>query len=69
MELITGLFLYFPEDKSEYGPAAISFLIFFIMAVIAMRLIIVASKKELKKGLEAENRMKKWNEENRKNNN
>ncbi|MFD1736461.1 hypothetical protein ACFSCX_07775 [Bacillus salitolerans] len=64
LSFILGLFLYFPEDKSEYIPAAISFSIFFIMAVIVMRLIMRASKKELLKEKEAEERMKKWNEEN-----
>jgi flagellar biosynthesis/type III secretory pathway M-ring protein FliF/YscJ len=61
---IAGLFLYFPEDKTEYFPAAISFLIFFIMAVFVMRLIIKVSRKELEKEKEAEERMRKWKEEN-----
>lgn len=60
---ILGLFLYFPEDKSEYIPAAFSFLIFMIMAVIVFRLIIRASKKELEKAKEVEERMQKYNEE------
>ncbi|WP_456277853.1 hypothetical protein [Bacillus sp. AK128] len=64
MTWIVGLFLYFPEDKSEYIPAAISFLIFLIMAVIVMRLIIKVSKKELQKEKDAEERMRKWKEEN-----
>ena len=29
---VLSLFLYFPEDKSEYGPAAITFIIFMIGA-------------------------------------
>lgn len=60
---IIGLFLYFPEDKTEYIPAAFSFLIFMIMAVFVFRLIIRASKKELEKAKEVEERMKKYNEE------
>jgi flagellar biosynthesis/type III secretory pathway M-ring protein FliF/YscJ len=61
---IVGLFLYFPEDKSEYIPAAFSFLIFLIMAIIVMRIIIKVSKRELEKAKEVEEKMKKWNEEN-----
>ncbi|WP_246945774.1 hypothetical protein [Bacillus pinisoli] len=64
MNLVAGLFLYFPQDKTEYIPAAFSFLIFMIMAVFVFRLIIKVSRKELNKQKEAEERMKKWNEEN-----
>lgn len=39
-------FLYFPEDKSEYIPAAISCAIFLIAAILTMRFIISYSKKE-----------------------
>jgi flagellar biosynthesis/type III secretory pathway M-ring protein FliF/YscJ len=60
---IAGLFLYFPQDKTEYFPAAISFLVFFIMAVFVMRLIIKVSRKELQKQKDAEDRMKKWKED------
>ena len=41
-----GMFLYFPEDKSEYIPAGITAIIFLIGAVLVMRLIIKHSKKE-----------------------
>ncbi|MEJ9210673.1 hypothetical protein [Bacillus smithii] len=51
---ILGLFLYFPEDKSEYIPAAISMTIFFILAVIAFLLIKKISKKEEEKTRELE---------------
>jgi len=64
VQYIAGLFLYFPQDKSEYFPAAISFIIFFIMAVIVMRIIIVVSRKELVKAKEVEEKMRKWNEQN-----
>ena len=47
--LILGLFLYFPEDKSEYIPAGITCFIFLVAAVITMRLIIRYSKKEEQK--------------------
>ncbi|BBW97379.1 hypothetical protein GsuE55_22120 [Geobacillus subterraneus] len=43
---VLNLFLYFPEDKREYIPAAISFAVFFLMAVFTMRLIIVISRKQ-----------------------
>ncbi|MFJ7745290.1 hypothetical protein [Peribacillus sp. NPDC097295] len=41
-----GMFLYFPEDKSEYIPAGITCMIFLIAAVFTMRAIIKYSKKE-----------------------
>jgi hypothetical protein len=44
--LVISLFLYFPEDKSEYGPAAITFIIFLIGAFLTMRYIIKISKRE-----------------------
>ncbi|NNU84374.1 hypothetical protein ETC05_11195 [Geobacillus sp. BMUD] len=44
--LVLNLFLYFPEDKREYIPAAISFAVFFLMAVFTMRLIIVISRRQ-----------------------
>ncbi|PGT89290.1 MULTISPECIES: hypothetical protein [Bacillaceae] len=43
---IFGLFLYFPEDKSEYIPAAITMIIFTIAAFFAFRFIMKLSKKE-----------------------
>lgn len=43
---VLSLFLYFPEDKTEYIPAAISFSIFLIAAILTMRFIIKKSKKE-----------------------
>lgn len=52
--LVLSLFLYFPEDKSEYIPAAISFSIFLIGALITMRLIINHSKKEAEKAKKLE---------------
>ena len=41
-----NMFLYFPEDKSEYLPAAITCIIFLIAAILTMRFIIRYSKKE-----------------------
>ncbi len=39
-------FLYFPEDKTEYIPAAISFVIFMILMLFAFRWIRKTSKKQ-----------------------
>ncbi|WP_342514830.1 hypothetical protein MKY34_08920 [Sporosarcina sp. FSL K6-1522] len=39
-------FLYFPEDKSEYIPAAFSMLFFGILLVLAYRWILRTSKKQ-----------------------
>ncbi|MGG3468102.1 hypothetical protein ABES02_11550 [Neobacillus pocheonensis] len=55
--LVMSLFLYFPEDKSEYIPAAITFFIFFIGALVTMRLIIVHSKREAQKTKDLEDRI------------
>jgi hypothetical protein len=54
---VLSLFLYFPEDKSEYGPAAITFTIFVIGALLTMRLIINVSKREAKKAKELEDKL------------
>jgi len=52
------LYLYFPEDKSEYIPAAISFTIFMIACVITFCLIVKHSKKEELKTKELEEKIK-----------
>ncbi len=57
--VVLSLFLYFPEDKSEYIPAAISFVIFLIFALLTMRWIVVVSKREAKKAKELEEQLKK----------
>lgn len=44
--LVLSLFLYFPEDKSEYIPAAFWIIVSFIGAILAMRFFIKISKKE-----------------------
>lgn len=56
---VLSLFLYFPEDKSEYFPAFISFTIFMIGAILTMRLIIRISRKEAAKAKELEDRILK----------
>ncbi|WP_430005294.1 hypothetical protein [Metabacillus idriensis] len=55
---IFGLFLYFPEDKSEYLPAGITMFIFFAAAVGAFMLIKKISKKEELKAEEFEQNLK-----------
>lgn len=45
-EMMYNMFLYFPEDKSEYLPAAITCIIFLIAAILTMRFIVRYSKKE-----------------------
>lgn len=57
--LVISLFLYFPEDKSEYIPAAISLAIFMIAAIFTMRFIIRISKRQAEKAKEFEEQLKK----------
>jgi hypothetical protein len=54
---VLSLFLYFPEDKSEYGPAAITLLIFMLGALLTMRLFIKVSRREAKKAKELEDKL------------
>jgi flagellar biosynthesis/type III secretory pathway M-ring protein FliF/YscJ len=56
--LVLSLFLYFPEDKTEYIPAAITCVIFLIGALITMRIIIKVSNKEAEKAKELEEQLK-----------
>lgn len=46
MSFIIFFLLYFPEDKREYIPAAITTVLFFAAAFICFRLIVRASKKQ-----------------------
>ncbi len=50
-------FLYFPEDKSTYIPAAFQFLIFAILCVLTFRWILKISKKQEEKTRELEERV------------
>ncbi|WP_297987749.1 hypothetical protein [Anoxybacillus sp.] len=59
VHIIFGLFLYFPEDKTEYIPAAISFTAFFIAAVLTMRVIIKVSKRQEEKAKQLEEQLQK----------
>ncbi|WP_453994186.1 hypothetical protein [Bacillus nitroreducens] len=54
---ILNMFLYFPEDKSEYIPATIKLVICVIVAIIVFRLFIKHSKKEQAKAEELEKRL------------
>lgn len=58
---VLGLFLYFPEDKSEYIPAGITCVIFLVAAVFAMRFIIKISRNEALKTQELEDKITKQN--------
>ncbi|RSD27551.1 hypothetical protein [Mesobacillus subterraneus] len=60
---VISLFLYFPEDKTEYIPAALTMVIFLIGAILTMRFIIKVSKKEAQKAKEFEQAIMKRNEE------
>ncbi|MEH7237264.1 hypothetical protein [Bacillus sp. JJ1562] len=51
---VLNLFLYFPEDKSEYIPAGIKLAICIIVAIVVFRLFIKHSKKEQAKADELE---------------
>lgn len=55
------LFLYFPEDKSEYIPAAFWMLLFGAAAVVTMKFIIKISKKEAQAAKELEEKLKDSN--------
>jgi hypothetical protein len=56
---VLSLFLYFPEDKSEYGPAAVTFILFMIAALLTMKWIINISKREAIKAKELEEKIMK----------
>lgn len=56
--LVLSLFLYFPEDKTEYIPAAITCIIFLIGALLTMRVIIKVSKREAEKAKKLEEQIK-----------
>ena len=57
MNAILMPFLYFPEDKAEYIPAAFSFVIFMILLVITFRWIRKHSKKQELETKELEERI------------
>lgn len=49
VSFIALFLLYFPEDKREYIPAAITTVLFFIAAFICFRMIVRASRKQEQK--------------------
>ena len=57
MNVLLMPFLYFPEDKSEYIPAAISFAVFMVLLVFAFRWIRSNSKKQEAETKELEERI------------
>ena len=57
MNVLLMPFLYFPEDKSEYIPAAISFLVFMVLLLFAFRWIRRNSKKQEAETKELEERI------------
>lgn len=48
MSILYAGFLYFPEDKSSYIPAALEFLAIFILCVFVFRLVKRLSKRRAK---------------------
>lgn len=64
---VISLFLYFPEDKTEYIPAAITSFVFLLGAILTMRFIIKVSKKEAQKAKEYEQTVMKQMEEHKEN--
>lgn len=52
-------FLYFPEDKVEYVPAAISFVIFMTLMLFVFRWVIRNSKRQEEETKELEERILK----------
>lgn len=56
-QLVLSLFLYFPEDKTEYIPAGITTFIFLIAALITTRLIVLKSRKEEKEANKLEEKI------------
>lgn len=57
MNAILMPFLYFPEDKTEYIPAAFSFTIFMILCVMAFMWIRKKSKQQEEETRELEERI------------
>ncbi|WP_456273510.1 hypothetical protein [Bacillus sp. AK031] len=60
---ILNLFLYFPEDKTEYIPAAFWMILFGTAAVLTFRWIMKVSKREEEKTKQAEEEARRAAEE------
>ncbi|GGE80173.1 hypothetical protein [Priestia taiwanensis] len=54
-------FLYFPEDKTEYIPAALSLLLFFCGALLVFFYLKRVSSREMKKAQELEKKLQEQN--------
>ncbi|GAA0326427.1 hypothetical protein GCM10008967_16200 [Bacillus carboniphilus] len=57
--ILQWLFLYFPEDKTEYIPAFITTAIFLAGAVLTMRFFIRHSRKEAEEAEKLQTKQKK----------
>lgn len=58
-------FLYFPEDKAEYIPAAISFVVFMTLMLFVFRWVIKNSKRQEEETKELEERILKERQQKR----
>jgi len=67
MNVLLMPFLYFPEDKSEYIPAAFSFAFFMLLLVLTFMWIQRNSKKQQEETKELEERILKERQEAKKN--
>jgi flagellar biosynthesis protein FliR len=54
---ILSLFLYFPQDKSEYIPAAIKLAVCLVLCVLFFRWILRVSKRQAAKAKELEDKI------------
>ena len=67
--LLYGNFLYFPEDKTAYIPAAVEFLIILILCFLAFNFIRkISRKQELKAKVLEERILRERNETNQRQN-
>ena len=53
------LYLYFPEDKTEYIPVVLEFLILLLVCILVFRWLIKKSRKDALKAKEIEDRVLK----------
>jgi len=67
MNVLLMPFLYFPEDKSEYIPAAFSFAFFMLLLVLTFMWIQRNSKKQQEETKELEERILKERQDAKKN--
>ncbi|TDL30368.1 hypothetical protein E2R51_18895 [Jeotgalibacillus sp. S-D1] len=58
-----NLFLYFPEDKTEYIPAAFWMLLFLVITVLTFRWILRVSKKQEEKTRKLEEEVTRQNQQ------